>query len=335
MSEHSLRPAVRHGRGDASVPAVGHGGALDAAVSHYGGRRSEWIDLSTGINPVPYPLPHLPPACWSELPDKGGEARLLGAARRHWKLPAGCSLVAAPGVSALIAALPRLAQPDEVAIPSPTYGEFAAAFQNEGWSVTRAGRVRVVVHPNNPDGRRACRRDVVSAHRDLTIIDESFCDTEPDASLASLAGRPGFVVLKGIGKFWGLAGLRLGFAACDAGTARRLRRALGPWPVSGPALHAGRAALEDAAWARAARIRLRSAAARLDGLMQARGLPPIGGTSLFRLYRVGNAAAIHAQLARKRILARRFDYAGDWLRLGLPGTEAAWERVARAIGEIG
>ena len=163
------------------------------------------------------------------------------------------------------------------------------------------------------------------------MIDESFVDAEPGESVCpALAAAPGVVALRSFGKFHGLAGLRLGFALGDAAEIGRLRRAAGPWPVSGPALFAGRLALADAPWAAATRSRLAAEVPRLDALAAGAGWRLVGGTSLFRLYDTGDPGA-PARLARGRVWSRAFAYAPRWLRLGLPGGEAEWRRLAAAL----
>ncbi|RVT82146.1 pyridoxal phosphate-dependent class II aminotransferase [Rhodobacteraceae bacterium CCMM004] len=301
-----------------------HGGALDAAVARWGGRREDWLDLSTGIAPEPYPLPPIPPEAWTALPDAGMTARLARAARTFWHVPEAAAVLAVPGASAAIARLPHLRPASTVAIPGPTYNEHAAAFAAAGWQVVAHGpaAARVVVHPNNPDGRWWSPDETAAP---LSVIDESFCDVAPDRSLIALADRPGTVVLKSFGKFWGLAGLRLGFAIGDPGLVAALAEALGPWPVSGPALAVGAAALEDRGWADAARARYAAGADRLDALTS---LEVAGGTPLFRLYRVPNARTLHLRLAERHVLTRVFPYRDDWLRVGLP-PEGAWDRLAR------
>jgi hypothetical protein len=111
-------------------------------------------------------------------------------------------------------------------------------------------------------------------------------------------------VLRSFGKFHGLAGLRLGFAITSASVAEKLRDALGPWAVSGPALSVGLAALADEAWAAATRLRLAEAAAALDGGAGAGGCRVLGGTSLFRLAEV--PPGTYERLGRSGILVRRF-----------------------------
>jgi len=248
-------------------------------------------------------------------------------------VPDASAVLALPGASAAIARLPGLAEPGLADIPGPTYSEHARAFAGQGWQVESrpAGPVaaRVLVHPNNPDGYRWSEGATTGAR--LVVIDESFCDTCPEVSLIRLAARPGHIVLKSFGKFWGLAGLRLGFAIGDPGLIARLSLLTGPWPVSGPALAIGARALADRTWAERTRERLAGDAARLDALMTRAGAGVEGGTTLFRLYRVGDAAALWRQLAQRHILTRTFDYEPGWLRLGLPGTEADWRRLEAAL----
>lgn len=309
-----------------------HGGGLDAAIARFGGERIGWIDLSTGINPHPYPLKTLPADCWTALPDKNALADLIAAARAFWQVPEGVGLMAASGASALIAQIPQLAAKGTVCIPGPTYNEHAAAFRAADWRVTDAApaEAQVVVHPNNPDGKTWTAETLPCPDAALTIIDESFCDVAPMQSLISLAARPGTLVLKSFGKFWGLAGLRLGFIAGDPALIARLKDAVGPWAVSGPALHVGAAALADVEWARDTRARLAEDAARLDAQMQIAGARMLGGTTLFRLYEVDDAAAWQTRLARHRIWSRVFPYNPRWLRLGLPHA-LHWPRVAAAL----
>jgi cobalamin biosynthesis protein CobC len=222
-----------------------------------------------------------------------------------------------------------------VAVPAPTYNEHARAFALAGWDVVRDGPVaaRVVVNPNNPDGRRWTDAGAVEGlvPGGLLVIDESFADTCPDTSLVALADRPGTIILKSFGKFWGLAGLRLGTAIGDPVLIARLSQMLGPWPVSGPALAIGAAALADTGWTQATRVRLARDALRLDALVAARGTTPLGGTDLFRLYDTPDASLWQNRLAARQIWSRVFPYNPRWLRLGLPGAPEAWARLEAAL----
>jgi cobalamin biosynthetic protein CobC len=306
-----------------------HGGALDAARARWGGARGDWIDLSTGINPVPYPLPPLPKSDWTALPDQAATQALEQAARAFWSVPDSADILAAPGASCLIAALPRCLPPQRVQIRPDTYNEHAAAFRGAGWQVTSdPAPVQVIVHPNNPTGDFA-----TAITAPLALIDESFCDTAPGHSFVSQAG-PSRIILKSFGKFWGLAGLRLGFAIGAPALIEQLRAQIGPWPVSGPALTIAAQALGNCDWATQTRRRLTRDAARLDTLMAQSGALPNGACPLFRLYTVPDAAAWHSHFAEHRILTRTFPYNTTWLRLGLPAPQD-WPRVEQACGTVG
>lgn len=305
-----------------------HGGGVDAAVTVYGGTRDGWIDLSTGINPVPYPLPDIPARAWMALPDQAAREALDRAARRFWQIPETCAVLAAPGASALIARLPGLRDTGIVNIPSPTYNEHGAAFGAHGWvQAAQNATAKVIVHPNNPTGHWYSATDLTAP---FMVIDESFADVDPARSMVRIADQPGRLVLKSFGKFWGLAGLRLGFAIGPHDLIERLSQMLGPWPVSGPALHVATAALGDTSWADATRARLSRDAARLDDLMTAAGAAVAGGTTLFRLYRVDDAAAWQDRLARHHIWTRIFPYSAELIRLGLPGPQG-WPRLEAAL----
>ncbi|MBR9651114.1 threonine-phosphate decarboxylase [Thalassovita aquimarina] len=311
-----------------ALPQRDHGGGIDAAAARYGGTRADWIDLSTGINPAPYPVSGIPADAWTALPDSAAAQALTDAARSFWQVPDGAAILAAPGASSLIARIPALRPAATVDIPAPTYNEHAAAFAAAGWQVSDdAPAARVIVHPNNPTGHwYAGEPDGF----DLHVIDESFCDVAPDRSLIAHATRPGTLVLKSFGKFWGLAGLRLGFAIGDPELIDRLAQMLGPWPVSGPALAIGTRALTDDAWAIATRTRLNEDAARMDALMTRAGARLSGGTPLFRLYDVDNAAKWQDRLAKAQIWTRTFPYSDTLIRLGLPAPDQ-WHRMEAAL----
>lgn len=303
-----------------------HGGGLDAACAQWGGTVTDWLDLSTGINPVAYPLPDLPDRAWTALPDRDAQDALTTAARQFWNVPDAADIIAAPGASSLIARMPLIAPPGPVDIPSPTYNEHAAAFRAAGRDVGPGGQTRVLVHPNNPDGRLWSRGELGDG---LVVTDESFCDVCPTESFVETAAQANHIILKSFGKFWGLAGLRLGFAIGHSDTIAPLRDALGPWPVAGPALTIGATALRDTDWAATTRTRVRADAARLDNLMTRHG-NLVGGTDLFRLYDVGDAPAMQDRLARNHIWTRVFPYYDGWLRLGLPHPDT-WDQLERAL----
>ncbi|WP_439499581.1 threonine-phosphate decarboxylase CobD [Bosea sp. (in: a-proteobacteria)] len=325
---------------------IWHGGDLAQAKALFPDAPEPWIDLSTGINPIPYPLPELPLSLWQRLPGAQDEAALLAAARGAYRVPDAAGIVAAPGTQILIELLPRLVEPGPVAVLGPTYGEHALAWRKAGMALREiakrdeAGDARVVVlvNPNNPDGRLVGRAELsalaqsLAARDGLLVIDEAFVDFTPEASLIPEL-PPATLVLRSFGKTYGLAGLRLGFAIGEPVLTGRLRAALGPWAVAGPALHVGACALADKAWLDNARIDRTRDAARLDALLAPRG-DVVGGTALFRLLETRDAAALFAHLGRGGIYARRFQHDAARLRFGLPGDETSWTRLAAALASF-
>lgn len=311
-----------------------HGGDLTEAIACYGGATEQWLDLSTGINPWPWPIPaDLPPAVWQRLPAAAALDGLLTAARNNYQIPSGTAIAAAPGTQALIQWLPRLAPPGSVAIMSPTYNEHARAWTIGGHDVVRMRsdddipdgvRNVIIVNPNNPNGRVVALDVIASIAKTLRerggwlILDEAFVDTEPSASAVALCCDLPIVVLRSFGKFYGLAGLRLGFAIGAPDIIRRVSEALGPWPCSGPAIHIASRALEDRVWIDRMREQLKRRANDLDDVLQRAGFEIAGGTSLFRLARRRDAVQTHAVLAKRYIWCRSFEDCDDLLRFGLP-----------------
>jgi len=316
-----------------------HGGNLDLAVQRFGGRLDDWIDLSTGINRRPYPLPDLQPRHWSSLPSRADIALLHEAARQAYG--ARGTVLATSGAQAAIQLLPRLAACGRARILAPTYNEFGGVLRAAGWDVREVSALddlagsdlAIVVNPNNPDGRRHDPAQLLALQPRVgrLIVDESFADGVASVSLAAEAGRPGLLILRSFGKFYGLAGLRLGFALGHESDIAALAAMSGPWPVSGMAIEIGRRALLDRAWTEETTARLLSDATRLDALAGPMNWTRVGGTPLFRLYDTGDAAAAQARLARGQIWSRIFPEQPRWLRLGLPGNEGEWERLGAVL----
>lgn len=332
----------------ASMAAAGleHGGRLGAARARFAGAPEPFIDLSTGINPIPWPVPPLPAAAWARLPEPEEEAALRAAAAAAYGAASPDMVAAAPGTQLLIQLLPRLFPLPRLAILGPTYAEHAACWRAAGTVVEEVADAAALArapagllcNPNNPDGRRLSRAeigalaDAMASRGGLLLVDEAFADLEPDPlSAAPLLPHPALILLRSFGKSYGLAGLRLGFALAAPARAAAIRAALGPWAVSGPALAIGRAALADAPWRQAAAARLAAEGARLDALLQRAGLRVLGGTHLFRLAE-GEAGHWHERLGRQGILVRPFAARPRWLRFGLPPDEPAWARLERALG---
>ena len=327
------------------MPPV-HGGDLSAVKAAPGAYAGDWLDLSTGINPFVYPLPPLSPEDWTRLPAAAALDDLLAAAREAYGCPAGAGIAALPGTQAAIQLLPRLFAPARVTILGPTYAEHAYAWrllghnvaELEGAPATLADTdILVVVNPNNPDGRMVkpdlLRRwwQELAARGGWLVIDEAFADVAPEASLAGDAGAEGLIILRSFGKFFGLAGLRLGFVLAQPALTEALRASLGPWAVSGPALTIGAAALHDMAWQAAMRDELRARAQRLDLGLRERGIPVLGGTSLYRLAEVSEAEKLAVALRQQGVHVRIFERQPHWMRFGLPADEVEfWRRFDAA-----
>ena len=304
-----------------------HGGDINSALAAFPDAPGPWIDLSTGVNPVPYPLPAFSPQDWTRLPSPADVAALQEvAAARFGAAPD--EIVVAPGTQALIQWLPRLFPARRVAIPGPTYSGHESAWRAAGAEVladVEAAAHRVVVNPNNPDGRRwplaSLRTLAGQAERGggLLVVDEAFADFDEETLARGVP--PATVVLRSFGKTYGLAGLRLGFAIAQAPLADRLRGALGAWAVSGPALTLGRRALADAAWLAQTRARLTEDVAWLDARLGEAGFGNVGGTLLFRLVRRADARDAFARLAAQGVLTRPFSAAPTQLRFGLPAPD--------------
>lgn len=328
-----------------------HGGDLDGARAVFPAAPEPWVDLSTGINPWPYPLPPVPPQAWARLPGRAEEEALRAAAAACYGAPSADLVAAASGSQALIQLLPRLLPAGRVAVMEPTYAEHARCWalaghevrgvEGKGILIPDAPDVLVVVNPNNPDGRLLPPERLLelaqaqAARGGWLVVDEAFADMEPEQSVARFAGRPGLVVLRSFGKFFGLAGLRLGIALAPAGLAASLRDAVGPWAVSGPGLSIATAAFGDGDWIAGTRGMLDDAMARLRRLLSGAGLTVVGGTALFCLVEDRRAPGLYRALGEAGILVRRFERRPDWLRFGLPGPEEAWQRLSVALDSRG
>jgi cobalamin biosynthetic protein CobC len=335
IDEHGWLPIT----GIAAVKPVAHGGDLRIAQRRFPDAPRPWLDLSTGINPVAYPIPTLAAEAWARLPAAADEEALRATAARRFGVRDPATIVVAPGTQALIQLLPRLVPRSRVAVVGPTYEEHEVCWRRQGHDVTvvddlaaTAGfDVAIVVNPDNPSGR-LIPPVALRAHRALLVVDEAFIDLLPiEASLArDLPDNA--IVLRSFGKTYGLAGVRLGFAVARRDLAARLRDELGPWAVSGPALAVGCAALGDSAWLEQAAHRLAQDARRLDGMLLSAHFRVLGGTSLFRFAAHDDVPAMVERLGRNGIHVRAFCHLPDRLRFGMPGNEADFRRVAAALG---
>ncbi|MBI5751357.1 MAG: threonine-phosphate decarboxylase [Hydrogenophilales bacterium] len=321
-----------------------HGGKLTQAARRYGIAVENWLDLSTGINPHGWPVPALPNEVWRRLPEDNDG--LLDAARACY----GAShLLAVSGSQAAIQVLPTLRADCLVGMLHPTYSEHAHAWakQHRVAALNAAGiettldelDVLLLCNPNNPSGERFAPDTLLTWRQELAarggwlVVDEAFIDAEPQLSIARHTGAEGLIVLRSLGKFFGLAGARVGFVAAWPALLAQMQEALGPWAINGPARAIARLALQDSVWQQHTRERLQGDSARLAALLTRHGLAPAGGSSLFQWIRTDRAAGLHEVLARQGILTRLFDAPAS-LRFGLPGAEGEWNRLEIALGKL-
>lgn len=327
-----------------------HGGSLARAEALFPGAPRPWVDLSTGINPHSYPLFDLPATAFSRLPEESRTRALAALAAEFYGAPDASHVTPAPGTQILLPLVMELVPPGNAAVLSPTYAEHRRAAALAGHAVGDVSEfdalfdadLAVVVNPNNPDGRIVPRARLLDLARHmagkggLLVVDEAFMEVGPqaesvagDVGSAGVAG--GLVVLRSFGKFFGLAGVRLGFALAAPPLAARLAARLGPWAVAGPALEYGMRALADRDWQSDMRATLARDAVRLDALLAAHGVQVAGGTSLFRFVRLDSAPSLFHALGGHGILVRRFAVMTDALRFGLPGSEAEFQRLADVL----
>ncbi|TDK30429.1 threonine-phosphate decarboxylase [Rhizobium deserti] len=334
---------------------MAHGGNLNHARALFPQAPEPWIDLSTGISPYSYPHPAIPGNVFARLPEPNSACRLKEVAARAYEAPSAEHVVAAPGTQILLPIIAGLVggprsdpafgpAKGRAAVLSPTYAEHARAarlaglamVETEDFDELASADLAVVVNPNNPTGRIVTRKDllaltsVMQARRGLLVVDEAFMDVSDAESAAGLVDHGGLVVLRSFGKFYGMAGLRLGFALAHPDIVARIEAQLGPWAVSGPALHVGLEALADTAWKAEMQVKLHDEAARLDGLLNKAGLTVFGGTSLFRLIRDRRAQSLFQHLGKRGIITRRFEERPEDLRIGLPDPYG-WPRVEEAL----
>jgi cobalamin biosynthetic protein CobC len=325
-------------------PESTHGGALRAAARRYGNPESQWLDLSTGINPHGWPVPALGPEIWRRLPEPDDG---LDEAGRTWAgAPSGAGCLPVPGTQAAIQHLPLLRGAATTGVPVPGYDEHARWWRAVGHRVVGVHSegledqlehldVLVWIHPNNPTGEQLPRQVLRDWHQRLArrggwlVVDEAFLD-DPAESMAAFTGEDGLIVLQSLGKLFGLAGARTGLVLGPQGLCEQLEQSLGPWAVSSPTRAVMMEAVKDEDWQHNNRQRLRHASARLKALLADQGLPVVGQTLLFAWCPTPEAGRIAEALARQGILVRFFDEPPA-LRFGLPGDEDQWQRLEHTL----
>ena len=319
-----------------------HGGRLRQAAAHYGIPIEAWLDLSTGINPQGWPVPTVPSFTWSKLPEENDG--LEQAAREFYGTD---TLLPVAGSQAAIQALPKLRTPCNIGVIHPGYAEHAHAWRRAGHRVLKVEaheidqylsqlEVLILINPNNPTGICFPKENLLKWRENLAarggwlLVDEAFIDATPGLSLVSHAPRPGLILLRSLGKFFGLAGARVGFVIADPLLLDRLQFQLGPWTVAAPSRWVAAQALTDTKWQQLARHQLAIARARLAQCLGRHGLKPAGGCALFQWVCTPDASKIHRALAKQGILTRLFKDPSS-LRFGLPGNANEWRRLDNTL----
>ncbi|WP_376706529.1 threonine-phosphate decarboxylase CobD [Novosphingobium sp. PY1] len=332
-------PSSSAGPDVSAVQAVRHGGRLNEACRRYGGRPKDWLDLSTGINPEAWPAASVPATDWTRLPEPDALNELEARAAAHFRVDSGhcCAIggseLAIRLVARLLGLQGRALQPAYASHEEAFYGP-AADFGK----VPVEPVALIFANPNNPDGRLRQGHDILGWSDRLTaegswlVVDEAYADCEPSESVAPHVhdGRQ-LIVLRSFGKFFGLAGLRLGFVLGPSDLIAAMREAIGDWPVHAAALAIGTAAYEDAAWIARTRLALFERARALDAVLTGHGLKPKGACPLFRLVETRSAELLFRHLAQNRILVRPFERFPDWLRIGIPASSRDLRRLDRAL----
>ncbi len=328
-----------------------HGGNVAQAAQYYQLPLHDWLDLSTGINPYAYPAVYSGAALHTQLPYLTDQ--FLAAAKNYYDSDV---LTPVNGSQQAIHLLPLLRPHSTVAILSPTYSEHALGWRQAGHDVIEildldeiindSGSeydVVVIVNPNNPTGTLIEKEVLFALQKKLQesngwlIVDEAFMDCYPEASIVSAANRPGLIVLRSLGKFFGLAGIRIGFVTGDENMVKRIAQISGPWPVSGVSMHMAQQCLLDTAWQQSMRMQLQQQRKLLDDMLVENALQVTGKTHLFSWVEHEDAANIHDALASLGIWLRYFPanlrYKAS-LRIGLPGNTADMARLQHGLKMI-
>jgi cobalamin biosynthetic protein CobC len=322
-----------------------HGGQLRLYAERYQRPVNDWLDISTGINPNGWPVPTLPSSVWSRLPEHNDG--LNQAASDYYQTQ---NLLAVPGTQAVIQLLPSLRSKSKVGIVSPAYAEHAYCWQQAGHELVTLSSddvsasidkldVLIIINPNNPTGKKYTPEQLLNWQQSLTkrkgwlIVDEAFIDCTPEQSLAAISPQPGLIVLRSFGKFFGLAGLRLGFVLAETKLLSQLAERLGPWPIASSSRYIAIQALNDKSWQHQARTRLENSSKRLMKLLDQFGLKPNGGSTLFQWVKHPQARVLHERLAQQGILTRLFTSPSS-LRFGLPADEQDWDRLQQSLKNL-
>ena len=330
-----------------------HGGNIPWASKQFAIPENQWIDLSTGISPWHYPISTLSPRYFQQLPY--ATTQLYQAAANYYGCPAEY-LRAVPGSQYAIEQLPTLFAPQKIALPTWGYSEHQKAWQAQGSEIIhytnhsellqllnqQAIPYALIIRPNNPSAAFFTIEQVKQVevllqqkypNKHLLILDEAFIDLYPQASFIRHPPGPRTVVLRSVGKFFGLAGIRLGFVCAQPALLQRLQAKLGQWLINGPSVGIGQQLFQDKPWAQQQRLRIRQQNKQLQQCLLQAGLPaPLHSAGLFTSVfgEPEKFLQIFIQLAKAGVLVRYFPHPTQaCLRFGLPGQhqQACFTRI--------
>ena len=319
---------------------IQHGGDIDLAIKKYGGQRADWIALSTGINRTSYPWQESVKVELRDLPSSKLLMGLEKAASRAYKVAEGTDTAAVQGAQQIISLLPTcLKNYNSVAILGPTYNEYEKAFKISGIkaetvsdvSKLSSSDIAIIVNPNNPTGKVIAEEilDDLSKKVRILIIDESF----KMFSSRRIQKFDNVIQINSLGKFFGLAGVRLGFVSGPSDFIKSVRGMLGPWPVSSVAAEIGIIALNDKTWISEMEKILLEGSNVLHEACNTKNWKLVGKTNLFHTYATSNCVEVEEQFAAHYIWIRTFDYSKSWVRLGIPTSKYEWARVRQALNQ--
>lgn len=332
---------------------VVHGGCLNRAVKDFAIARENWLDLSTGINPQSYSLSSPPESIWRSLPED--DDGLVATAQKYYDCR---QLIMTPGSQWSIGKIPSWCRAlgnhkNTVLLPYLGYQEHRHAWQKSGFDCVyyidepteqqlSTCSAMVVINPNNPSGNKVNKTQLLQWHNRLSetgawlIVDEAFIDAETSQSMAGDAGVTGLIVLRSLGKFFGLAGVRVGALLAWQSLLELALSELEPWSIANPSRWAAEKALQDIQWQDSMRAQLTLQSQKLSDLLHRTFSQSIGGCALFQTVWLNNAEVIYQQLAREGILVRLLsEYKTPGLRFGLPAdNDKSRARLTQALNKL-
>ena len=319
---------------------IQHGGDIDLAIKKYGGQRKDWIDLSTGINRTSYPWQESVKVHLRDLPGNKLLMSLEEVASRAYKIAVGTEIVAISGAQQIINLLPtHLNKYSSVAILGPTYNEYEKAFKSSNLRTNTVAEISnlscndiaIIVNPNNPTGKVITEEELedLSKKVEILIIDESF----KMFSSRKTQNLDNLIQINSLGKFFGLAGVRLGFVSGPSDFIKSVRKMLGPWPISSLAAEIGLVALSDKIWISQMEKILLAGSTALHAACNSKNWRLVGKTNLFHTYATSNCFEVEEQFAAHGIWVRTFDYSETWVRIGIPTSEHELTRVKKALNQ--